>query len=122
DQRYRYSVAWIDCVARGRSLGRSILEFGEHARLDDLPAWRRNASQALRFQPFDRAQAPPWAPSGLLNRWSVAAFNEVWYRKSRPKAEGHLVPAAAFFHPLDRIAGWNRIYGKRGLVQYQMVV
>jgi decaprenylphospho-beta-D-ribofuranose 2-oxidase len=122
DEQHRYSVAWIDCLARGRSLGRSLLEFGDHARLDDLPAGRRSSTDALRFRPFDRVMAPPWAPSGLLNRWTVAAFNELWYRKSPRKSEGHLVPAAAFFHPLDLVAGWNRIYGKRGFVQYQMVV
>ena len=122
DQQHRYSVGWIDCLARGRSLGRSVLEFGDHARLEDLPPDRRSAARALHFQPFDRAQAPPWAPSGLLNRWTVAAFNELWYRKSPRQAKHHLVPAAAFFHPLDLVAGWNRIYGSRGFLQYQMVV
>ena len=122
DPQYRYSVAWIDCLARGRSLGRSVLEFADHARLDDLPPDRRDPAGALRFQPFDRAQAPPWAPSGLLNPWTVAAFNEVWYRKARRQRLGHLVPAARYFHPLDGVAGWNRIYGRRGFVQYQMVV
>ncbi len=122
DQDYRYSVSWIDCLARGRSLGRSVLEFADHARLDDLRPDRRDPAHALRFQPFDRAQAPPWAPSGLLNPWTVAAFNEAWYRKAPRKREGHLVPAARFFHPLDSVADWNRIYGHRGLIQYQMVV
>jgi decaprenylphospho-beta-D-ribofuranose 2-oxidase len=122
DPHHRYSVAWIDCLARGRSLGRSLLEFGDHARLEDLPPGRRGAARALRFAPFDRAQAPPWAPSGLLNRWTVTAFNEMWYRKSPRKSEGHLVSAAGFFHPLDLVAGWNRIYGRRGFIQYQMVV
>ncbi len=122
DQQYRYSVSWIDCLARGRSLGRSVLEFADHAGLDDLPPNRRDPSNALRFRPFDRAQAPSWAPSGLLNSWTVAAFNEMWYRKAPARRRGHLVSAARFFHPLDGVGGWNRIYGHRGLVQYQMVV
>jgi len=122
DRRYRYSVAWIDCLARGRTLGRSILEFGDHARLEELPAGRRQRGHALGFRPFDRLQAPPWAPSGLLNRWSVAAFNELWYRKSPRKATDHLVTAAGFFHPLDMVCSWNRIYGARGFLQYQMVL
>ena len=117
-----YSVAWIDCLAGGRSLGRSVLELGEHALRDELPPAQRSTGRALSFAPFDRAVAPPWCPSGLLNRWSVAAFNEVWYRKSPERAEGHLVPAAAFFHPLDLVQGWNRIYGRRGFIQYQAVV
>ncbi|MDA8047180.1 MAG: FAD-binding oxidoreductase [Actinomycetota bacterium] len=122
DHRYRYSVAWIDCLARGASLGRSVVEFGEHATRDDLPAAKRPAGRALRFSPRDSLPAPPWAPSGLLNRWTVAAFNELWYRKSRRHTEGHVVPASSFFHPLDLVDGWNRIYGARGFLQYQFVL
>jgi decaprenylphospho-beta-D-ribofuranose 2-oxidase len=122
DPIYRYSVAWLDGLATGRSLGRAVLEFGDHARLDDLPAQRRTPYLALRFDPFDRLQAPPWAPSGLLNRWTIAAFNEMWFRKAPRGPQDHLVPAARFFHPLDLVAGWNRIYGRRGFLQYQMVV
>jgi decaprenylphospho-beta-D-ribofuranose 2-oxidase len=121
DARHRYSVAWIDCLARGRHLGRSILEGGDHARRQDLPAEQRSAATALRWQPFEKLSAPPWVPGGLLNRWSIAAFNELWYRRAPAHAE-HLVPAASFFHPLDAVSGWNRIYGRRGFLQYQMVV
>lgn len=122
DKEYSYSVAWIDCLARGASLGRSVLEFAEHARLDDLPAKKRAASKALRFDPDERVAAPPWAPPGLLNRWTIAAFNELWFRKSPRRAVGHIVPAAWFFHPLDMVSGWNRIYGSHGFLQYQMVL
>ncbi len=122
DHLYRYSVAWIDCLARGASLGRSIVEFGEHARLDDLPVRGRSRSNALRFEPADSLPAPPWAPSGMLNRWSVAAFNELWYRKAPARSAGHVVGASKFFHPLDMINGWNRIYGRRGFLQYQFVL
>jgi decaprenylphospho-beta-D-ribofuranose 2-oxidase len=116
----RYSVAWIDCLARGRRLGRSILELGDHAGAGELPSRRRGAP--LSFSPPRKGSAPPWAPPHLLNRWSVAAFNEAWYRKTPARVEGHLVPAARFFHPLDAVAGWNRLYGRRGFVQYQLVV
>ena len=121
DGDYRYSVAWIDCLARGGSLGRSILEFGEHATMEDLPSKKR-VSSALRFDSSARITAPPWAPSGLLNRWSTAAFNELWYRKAPKRSVGHIVAAARFFHPLDMVAGWNRIYGARGFLQYQIVL
>ncbi|HET9691919.1 MAG TPA: FAD-binding oxidoreductase [Acidimicrobiales bacterium] len=120
DADAHYSVAWIDCLARGRALGRSVIELGSHAALADLPPTAR--SRALRFAPATRLAAPPWVPGGLLNRASVAAFNEVWFRRAPAAAEHHLVPAAAFFHPLDAVAGWNRIYGPRGFVQYQLVV
>ena len=62
DQQYRYSVSWIDCLARGRSLGRSVLEFADHARLDDLPPDRRDPAQALRFRPFDGSRPRPGRP------------------------------------------------------------
>ena len=122
DSHYRYSVAWIDCLARGASLGRSIVEFGEHASVEDLPAGRRSPERALRFDPPKQVGAPPWVPSGLLNRWSVAAFNELWYRKAPARSTGHVVAASSFFHPLDAVDGWNRIYGKRGFLQYQFVL
>lgn len=122
DKEYSYSVAWIDCLARGASLGRSVLEFAEHAEADDLPPKLRDPGKALRFGGRSPVTAPPWAPPGLLNRWSIAAFNELWFRKSPRRAAGHIVPAAGFFHPLDAVSGWNRIYGRRGFLQYQMVV
>jgi decaprenylphospho-beta-D-ribofuranose 2-oxidase len=120
DHRYRYSVAWIDCLARGASLGRSVLTRGRHAHLDELP--RKKRSDPLHFSPSTRLSAPPWVPPGLLNRYSVRAFNEMWFRKA-PKLEwARVVPLHAFFHPLDGMSGWNRLYGRRGFVQYQFVV
>jgi decaprenylphospho-beta-D-ribofuranose 2-oxidase len=122
DAGYRYSVAWIDCLARGRALGRSVLTRGDHATVDDLPADHRRPERALAFGPAERLAAPPWVPPGLLNRLSVRAFNEVWFRKAPRNESGRIVPLHAFFHPLDGVGGWNRIYGPRGFVQYQFVV
>jgi decaprenylphospho-beta-D-ribofuranose 2-oxidase len=121
DERYRYSVAWLDSLARGRSLGRGVLSQADHATASDVDG-RVARSQRLDFGPPSRLTAPPWLPPGLLNRATVSAFNEAWYRRAPRATTGQLVSLAAFFHPLDGVAKWNRIYGPRGFVQYQFVV
>ncbi|MDQ3146212.1 MAG: FAD-binding oxidoreductase [Actinomycetota bacterium] len=120
DADYRYSMAWIDLLARGSSLGRSVVMRGEHAAADQLPP--RQRGRALRFDPAQRLQAPPWAPPGLLNRWTVAAFNELWFRKAPVERRGQIQSIPSFFHPLDLMRGWNRLYGPRGFLQHQCVV
>ncbi|HEX2024417.1 MAG TPA: FAD-binding oxidoreductase [Acidimicrobiales bacterium] len=120
DHRYDYSVAWIDCLARGASMGRSVLTRGRHARLDELPEGKRDTGSW--FAPKAVARAPAWVPSGLLNRLTVRTFNELWFAKSPEEERERIVPLHAFFHPLDGMTGWNRLYGRRGFVQYQFVV
>jgi decaprenylphospho-beta-D-ribofuranose 2-oxidase len=117
---FRYNVAWIDCLARGASLGRSVLTRGEHASVDQLPPRRR--ASPLRYDAAQRLAAPPAVPSGLLNRWTVAAFNEGWFRKAPALRRGEVQSIPAFFHPLDLVGGWNRLYGPRGFLQHQSVV
>jgi decaprenylphospho-beta-D-ribofuranose 2-oxidase len=120
DEEYRYSVAWIDCLARGAALGRSVLLRGDHARVDDLP--QRLRASALERPRGLRVAAPPWAPNGLLRRETVAAFNEVYFRRAPREERGRLVGLDPFFYPLDAVEGWNRMYGSRGFLQYQFVV
>jgi len=119
DSSYRYSVAWIDCLAGGRRLGRSVLMRGDHAPAGALPARRR--VRALELPRRIPLAVPGWTPAGLLRRETVAAFNEVYFRRAPVRAE-RLCPLDRFFHPLDSVAGWNRAYGPHGLVQYQLVV
>jgi decaprenylphospho-beta-D-ribofuranose 2-oxidase len=120
DDDYRYSVAWIDCMARGRHLGRSVLTRGNHATLDDLADAQRETARV--YAPRQLLSAPQWLPNGLLNGLSVRAFNETWYRHYPAKPWRVTEGIVSFFFPLDAVRGWNRIYGSRGFVQYQFVV
>ncbi|MFB4274426.1 FAD-binding protein [Nonomuraea sp. MTCD27] len=120
DAHHRYSVAWIDLTARGRATGRGVLTRGRHARRDELP--RRARKDPLAFAPGRGLRAPGWAPPRLLNRLTVGAFNEAWYRKAPGLRRNEIQGIGAFFHPLDGVRGWNALYGPRGLVQYQFVV
>jgi decaprenylphospho-beta-D-ribofuranose 2-oxidase len=121
DDNYRYSVAWIDVMAKGRSLGRSVLSRGDHARLDQLDA--RAAATPRHYAARQLAAIPPLVPRpGVLNHATVAAFNEVWFRKAPVHSVGDIHGIAEFFHPLDMLGAWNRLYGKAGMVQYQFVV
>jgi decaprenylphospho-beta-D-ribofuranose 2-oxidase len=120
DDDYRYTVAWVDSLARGRHLGRSVITRGDHARLDDLAPSDR--PRALDFDTPSLPPLPVTPPSGLLNPLTVAAFNEVWYRKAPRRRLGQVDSITSFFHPLDAVAGWNRVYGPRGFLQYQCAV
>ncbi|HEY3485708.1 MAG TPA: FAD-binding oxidoreductase [Ilumatobacteraceae bacterium] len=117
DHRYRYSVAWVDLLARGAALGRSVLTRGDHAAAD-----RVRRGDPLAFDPHVLAAVPPAPMPNLLTHASVRAFNEVWFRKAPRRREGELQSIARFFHPLDGVSAWNRLYGRRGFLQYQFVV
>lgn len=121
DDDYRYSVAWIDPQAKGRSLGRSVLGRGDHARLDQLGP--KEAIEPLAYDAKQLVTVPPLVPPmGFINHATVAAFNEMWYRKAPRHRVGELQGIATFFHPLDMVSRWNRIYGAHGMLQYQVVV
>ena len=115
---WTYSVAWIDCLASGARLGRSAIFLGEHARFDELPRERRGdplgrPKRAGRRVPVD-------FPAIALNSLSVRAFNRAYYLAQR--SGERLVELDPYFYPLDAIRDWNRIYGRRGFVQYQCVL
>jgi decaprenylphospho-beta-D-ribofuranose 2-oxidase len=120
DHLYRYSVAWVDMVATGPSLGRSVLTRGDHATIADLDDVGVQLDDPLEFSPPALASVPRGVPN-LLNRLSVSAFNELWYRKA-PRSHRGLESITGFFHPLDMVGSWNRLYGAAGFLQYQFVV
>lgn len=121
DDRYRYSVAWIDLAAKGSQTGRSVLTRGDHASADQLVP--RQQADPFAFDPRQLVSVPPVVPApGLLNHLTVAAFNELWFRKAPRERLGEVQSITSFFHPLDMVGRWNRLYGRPGLVQYQFVV
>ncbi len=115
-----YSVAWIDCLARGAKLGRALVMHGKFMASGSLPP--PFASDPLRPAPGSRLTIPVDAPSGLLNRASIGLFNALYYRLGRVRGGPRPVHFGSFFFPLDRIDAWNRLYGRKGFVQYQCVL
>ena len=120
DRHYGYTVAWSDSMARGASLGRSVITSGDFADLADLPPADR--ADPFAFRPGARVGVPAGFPPGLINRYTVRLANEAWYRKAPRSRTGELQTIGAFFHPLDGIRNWNRVYGPGGFRQYQYVV
>lgn len=113
---YEYTVAWLDCQARGRNLGRGLLYCGNHQSSKD-------ALSAYKPQPKSKLAVPIEAPNLLLNQFTIKAFNVLYYTMKKSRARGqsstHYDP---FFYPLDGINKWNLLYGKRGFYQYQCIL
>ena len=117
DDDYRYTVAWIDSV---HPAGRGVLTRGDHAPAEWLTG--KQAQAPLAFHPKALATAPAIVPGGLVNPLTMRAFNEAWFRKAPKSRQGELQQIGAFFHPLDIVQDWNRVYGPAGFLQYQFAV
>ena len=117
-----FSMAWIDCLARGAGRGRGVMTRGAFMERGALPPGL--APNPLRLAGVGKLRVPADAPSALLNRVSIRIFNELCYRRGRGRARAGARPVHfdRFFFPLDRIEAWNRLYGRRGFVQYQCVL
>ncbi|MFC3057468.1 FAD-binding oxidoreductase [Paenirhodobacter populi] len=119
-----YSVAWIDCVAKGADLGRSIIMLGEHATIGQIPPDDRH--RPLHLPVRGKLSVPFTPPAFCLNRYTLRAFNALYFRMGARKAAKQggvsLEHWDSYFYPLDSILGWNRIYGRRGFLQYQCVI
>ncbi len=110
--RFEHTVAWIDCLSTGGSAGRGVFtraNWSEDGRLD------AHDDRTFKSLPFD-------FPSFALNGLSVAAFNELYYRVYRGRQGKVRQHYSAFFYPLDAIHNWNRLYGSRGMLQYQCAI
>ena len=117
DNKYRYSVAWIDSLEKNF---RGVLTCGNHAELSDLP--EKLLLSPLFYDPKALASAPLFLPKGILNKLTVKVFNEAWYRKASAEKKNEIQTIPQFFHILDGVKNWNRIYGPDGFIQYQFVV
>ena len=106
-----YSVAWIDCLAKGKDLGKCLLMVGDF----------RDDGQ-LEYKARQKLSIPFNFPSFTLNTWTVRAFNWLYYNKVREKISKQKVTIDSFFYPLDGIGRWNRIYGNKGFTQYQFIL
>lgn len=120
DDAYTYSVAWFDTATTGNALGRGIIMRGNTAVREALePEERRSA---LEFAAPQRGRVPIELPVGLVNRFTARAFNALWYAKSPRHRTDEVQDITQFFHPLDVVGDWNRVYGPKGFCQYQFVV
>ncbi|HEY2579200.1 MAG TPA: FAD-binding oxidoreductase [Streptosporangiaceae bacterium] len=114
--RSRYTVAWVDTTASGASLGRGVLDEGDHLTGTDPEL----GQETLAYSPGPGHRAPSLGFCPVTHA-SARAFNSLWFRKA-PRSKTSLTGLPAFFHRLDAIAGWNRALGPRGFVQYQFAV
>jgi decaprenylphospho-beta-D-ribofuranose 2-oxidase len=120
DEGYTYSVAWFDAVIKGRHMGRAVLTRGNKATLAELPMKLRR--DPLKFVAPSLGTLPEIFPNRMINKATAKAFSTAWYFKAPKHRTGELQNITQFFHPLDILAEWNRIYGPNGFLQYQFVV
>jgi len=112
EEGYDYTVSWIDCLSKGDALGRGIFTRGNHASTGSRLLDRGNT----------RFTMPVNLPAFAMNRYSIRAFNALYFWNGKRKGGKARIPAHPFFYPLDAIGSWNRMYGRSGMFQYQSVV
>lgn len=106
---WEYSAAWLDCLASGEQLGRGLFIRGKHCQSEKKHKFKKPGLSV----PFN-------APGFLLNKYTVNIFNYFYFNK--PFKQNSVVDIDPFFYPLDGIANWNRLYGRKGFLQYQCVI
>ena len=118
----KYSVAWIDCLARGATQGRSVLYLGEHVDEQDAREKSKPGRTGLRAIQRSELNIPFDAPSLLLNKYTMAGFNSAYYALQKNRSAPKRITYDAFFFPLERLRNWNRLYGAKGFLQYQLAL
>lgn len=113
DENYEYTVAWLDCLSGGTKLGRGIFLRGNHSLTRTKNSLRQRGD--LSFPSLE-------APEFMISRPTIRTFNWIYLHRQWCDIARDLVPFDTFFYPLDRLRDWNRLYGRRGFLQYQFVV
>lgn len=109
---WEFTVGWMDTV---RADGRGVLHRGRW--------WSADGGDASLRRPItDGPVVPFYTPNGLLSKPTIAAFNSFWYHRHWRAHDRGRVALRPFFHPLDMMQRWNRLYGRRGMLQYQFVI
>ena len=119
DSDAAYTVAWLDCLAPGEAMGRGVVTHAEHAPLST--ATGRRADPLVIPRPSTR-RVPVDAPGWVLNRRTMALYNRRYLHRCRSAPATGLSSYHEHFFPLDRLAHWNRLYGRRGFLQYQFLL
>ncbi|MCR8714946.1 FAD-binding oxidoreductase [Stenotrophomonas indicatrix] len=110
---FEYTVAWIDCLAKGANLGRGHFLRGDHAPGD---------AQAATPSSAPRRSMPLVPPVSLVNRLTLRPFNTLYYWRQPARHARQISHYQSYFYPLDGINHWNRMYGPRGFLQHQCVL
>ena len=118
DDDYEYSVAWVDSLSRSN---KGVLTGGNHAVEENINNYI-DPIKNLSYESNTIASVPSFFPNRVLNKYTVKAFNEIWFRKTPTIKKDCLNSLGNFFHPLDGINNWNKLYGSKGFIQYQFVV
>ncbi|CAD7799052.1 Decaprenylphosphoryl-beta-D-ribose oxidase [Chryseobacterium aquaeductus] len=119
-ESWTYTVAWIDCLQKDKNIGRSIMMRGEHAYRHEISG--SEAVNPLKLKKKFSPKVPFYFPNFVLNALTVKIFNFLYYKKQTKKEVKSFIDYETFFYPLDSIKDWNKIYGKSGFIQYQMVI
>lgn len=116
-ESFPYSVAWLDTLAPGNRVGRGVVSHGRHAASSEV-----DTDDALHYSPRQLLSIPSMLQWNVLTTSVVRAFNHAWQRRAAMRPAHAIESIPTFFHPLDAVGNWNRLYGAAGLVQHQMVV
>ncbi|WSJ19986.1 FAD-binding oxidoreductase [Nocardia sp. NBC_01327] len=118
DEGYEYSMSVPDTISTGSKLGRAGFSRGSLATLEQLPVELR--ADPLKFDAPQLFTVPDIFPSGLVNRFTARILAEAAHHALPKHARGRIQNLTQFYHPLDLLGEWNRAYGKRGFLQYQL--